>query len=253
MNASALYTGSISHARLAPSRHAFSYPIYLLYLDLDELPALPLWPALGVERAGLLAFRRRDYLGAASRPLADEVRDRVAVELGVRPDGPVRLLAHVRSFGYVFNPVAFYYCFDRAGRLAAVVSEITNTPWKERHSYVVAAGPDGAASSFDKAFHVSPFFPMTQRYVWRFSAPGDALTVDMQSLEGEREVFRARLALERQPLTRAALLGAATTLPAQAALRHLSIYSQALRLWLRRVPVFTHPKKQLPDAATPTR
>jgi hypothetical protein len=137
--ATAIYEGTIAHARRVPRAHAFSYRLYMLYLDLDEVP-----------RLGVRGFRREDILGDPSRDLAAEVKDRVERELGFRPEGPVRLLTHVRSLGYVFNPVSFYYCFDRAGeRLEAVVAEITNTPWGERHAYALRAGPAGVDAAFD--------------------------------------------------------------------------------------------------------
>ena len=117
--ASALYVGTLSHARRRPRPHAFSYSVYMAYLDLDELPGL-----------GLRSFRREDHLGDPARDLAGEVRDRVERELGIRPRGPVRLLTNLRTFGYVFNPVSLYYCFDEDGTtLRAILADVTNTPW----------------------------------------------------------------------------------------------------------------------------
>lgn len=242
MNDSAIYLGRLTHRRLAPKPHAFSYRLYMLYLDLDQLPALHS-PLLGIEAPRPLSFRRRDYLGKADRPLKDEVLDEVERALGVRPAGPVRLLAHVRAFGYVFNPVAFYYCFDALGRaVQAIVAEITNTPWGERHRYVLAAGAHGAKASFAKAFHVSPFFPMAQHYVWSFSTPGERLGVGMTSEQDGRKVFSARLALRRRPLSSGQLARVALGLPLMGWQVHAAIYAQALRLWLKGTPFFPHPE-----------
>ena len=236
---SAIYSGVVSHARRGPRAHAFSYRMYMLYLDLDELPGLD-----------LKSFRRSDYLGDPSRDLATEVRGRVEAALGFRPAGPVRLLTHVRSLGYVFNPVSFYYCFDEGGeRLQAVVAEITNTPWGERHAYVLQAGPDGAVSTFDKAFHVSPFYPMEQTYAWRLGAPGERLEVEMVSLEKGAEVFRAGLAMRRKAFSAAALRQAAVLQPLMAWKVHAAIYWQALRLWVKGVPFHVHPAKRAATAA----
>lgn len=237
--ASAIYQGTVSHARRGPRAHAFSYRMYMLYLDLDELPGL-----------GLASFRREDFLGDPSRDLASEVRDRVERELGFRPAGPVRLLTHVRSLGYVFNPVSFYYCFDAGGEtLRAVVAEITNTPWGERHAYVLPAGPDGVTSRFDKAFHVSPFYPMEQTYDWRLPVPGAHLEVEMANLEKGAEVFRARLALRREAWTPAALRRAAILQPLMAWKVHAAIYWQAFRLWVKGTPFHVHPAKRAAAAA----
>jgi DUF1365 family protein len=237
--ASAIYRGTVSHARRVPRAHAFAYRIYMLYLDLDELPGL-----------SVRGYRREDFLGDPSRDLAGEVRDRVEAALGFRPEGPVRLLTHVRSLGYTFNPVSFYYCFDRDGeRLRAVVAEITNTPWGERHAYVLPAGPDGVTSSFAKAFHVSPFFPMDQSYDWRLGVPGDALDVEMVNRQGGSEVFRARLSLRRRALSPSALRRAALAQPLMAWKVHAAIYWQALRLWLKGTPFHVHPAKRAAPAA----
>ena len=247
---SAIYEGTLSHVRRSPRFHGFSYGVYLLYLDLDELPELlAARGPLREGRLGVLSFHRPDYLGGAG-DLAEVARDRVATALGARPAGPVRLLTHVRAFGYVFNPVSFYYCFGRDGRsLEAVVAEITNTPWGERHAYVVPAAAGGASAAFAKSFHVSPFFPMAQRYRWSFPLPGERLSVEMRNEEEGREVFRARLDLRRRAWSSAALWGAATRQPLMAWKVHAAIYLQALRLWAKRVPFHEHPAKRAAIAA----
>jgi len=237
--ASAIYSGTVSHARRVPRPHGFSYRMYMLYLDLDELP-----------RLGVASFSRSDFLGDPSRDLSTEVRDRVEAAFGFRPEGPVRLLTHVRSLGYVFNPVSFYFCFDAGGEvLRAVVAEITNTPWKERHAYVLAAGPDGASATFDKQFHVSPFFPMEQTYEWRLGVPGEQLRVEMVNREKGAEVFRAGLALRRSAWSAGALRRAALLQPLMAWKVHAAIHWQALRLWVKGVPFHVHPGKRAAQAA----
>jgi DUF1365 family protein len=174
----------------------------------------------------------------------------VEAALGFRPAGPVRLLTHLRSGGHAFNPVSFYFCFGAGGeRLEAVVAEITNTPWNERHAYVLRATPGGAVASFGKRFHVSPFFPMEQRYRWSIGEPGEALRVEMVNEEGGEEVFRARLDLVRAPLGATALWRAALLSPLMAWKVHAAIYWQALRLWAKGTPFHAHPEKRAAAAA----
>jgi DUF1365 family protein len=247
---SAIYEGTLAHARRSPRAHAFAYRVYLLYLDLDELPSLLAGPGpLGEGRFGLLTFHRPDYLGGEG-DLAAAARARAAAALGFAPRGPVRLLTHARSLGHVFNPVSFYFCFAEDGRtLEAVVAEITNTPWGERHAYVVRGSAAGARAAFEKAFHVSPFFGMDQTYRWRLDVPGERLAVEMRNEEGGREVFRARLALRRRPWTAAALWRAALGQPLVAWKVHAAIYWQALRLLLKRVPFHPHPARTAAVAA----
>lgn len=216
--ASAIYTGRIAHARQQPRRHGFAYRIYMLYLDLDELPSLRFGRLFAQERAALLSYYRSDYGTDSTQELKHEVLDAVQGALGRRPAGPVRVLTHVRSLGYVFNPVSFYYCYAEDGEtLEAVVAEITNTPWHERHRYVIAAKDGLASDEFAKSFHVSPFFPMQQRYRWHLTKPAELLRLTMDNLAEGEVVFKARLTLKRRALNGANLWRVALTQPLMSA------------------------------------
>jgi uncharacterized protein len=253
---SALYTGRLRHRRHLPVAHAFAYPATLAWLDLGELDTVFrgrwLW---STRRPAPAWLRRADYLGDPSVPLDHAVRERVERETGKRPGGPVRMLAQLRTFGFCFNPVTFYYCFDATDRrVEAIVAEITNTPWNERHDYVLRP-PEGATADtpmrfrLAKAFHVSPFMPMDLDYEWSFSAPGETLAVHMRNSRAGRTLFDATLVLKRREITAASL---AATLARQplAALSVLGrIYWQALRLLLKRLPFHAHPAKRLPENA----
>ncbi|TXI46106.1 MAG: DUF1365 domain-containing protein [Lysobacter sp.] len=251
--ASAVYEGIVRHRRHLPRPHAFRYRMAQLYLDLDELDRVFagrwLWSAHG---RNLAAFRRSDYHGDPSQPLADAVRETVERALGRRPLGPIRLLTHLRYAGYVFNPVSFYYCYAADGcRLDCIVAEITNTPWKERHAYVLDADTaerHGRALHwrFDKRFHVSPFVGMRRDYAWRFTAPDDDLRVRMDVFDedGRRE-FDADLSLRRRPLNAASLRRVLWRYPLMTAKVVGAIHWEALRLWLKGVPVHDHPTKAI--------
>lgn len=159
---SAIYEGLVRHRRRTPVPHAFRYRLFMMYLDLGELDRVfeGLW-CWSARRPAPAWFRRGDYLGDARVPLDQAVRDRVERATGARPAGPIRMLTHLRYFGYVMNPVTFYYCFDRpAARVETIVAEVTNTPWNERHAYVLGRSenrgtPGRPAFRFAKAFHVS--------------------------------------------------------------------------------------------------
>jgi DUF1365 family protein len=244
VSASCIYEGTIRHRRFEPERE-FSHRLALVYLDLDELPGL-LDDRLVARRPGLVRFRRSDYLGDPAVPLDRAVRDLVSDRTGVRPAGPIRLLTHLRSFGHCFNPVSFYYCIDLGGeRVQALVAEVTNTPWGERHAYVLHAGPKSRgvlAGQFDKALHVSPFMGMDHRYEARASTPTQTLSVHIASSRAGASVFDATLALRRRELTRASLAAITARYPL-ATIRVLAlIYARALGLKLAGVPVHRHPR-----------
>lgn len=249
---SALCTGLVSHKRFGDKPHAFHNRIQLFLLDLSELNNVfqGRW-FHAVERFNLVSFRRADFLGDPSTRLEDAVRHRVEEKLGRRPLGSIRILTQLRTLGYIFNPVSFYYCYDEAGKLDAIVAEITNTPWRERHAYVLdAAGKSELLFRFDKDFHVSPFFEMDHVYEWRFHFGEKEVGVSMTNFQAGQVVFRADIALCLQPINGRNLATGLVRFPIQPLRMHLFIYWHAARLYLKRVPFFTHPKK-LPPRSGP--
>lgn len=264
---SCVYSGFVRHRRFTPAVNEFRYSIFQLYLDLSELPEVLdpflLWSA---RRPALAWFRRSDHLGDASRPLDECVREEVSRQTGHRPEGPIRLLTNLRYFGYVINPVSYFYCFNRAGdRLQTVLAEVNNTPWGERHCYVIdspVSDATGASRTLwnDKEFHVSPFMPMNMRYRWRLSEPGERLSIHIQNHELTADLdatesagrdaagsmnrpFDVTLSMHRQELTTRSLGRALLRHPCMTLSVATGIYWQALRLWWKNVPFVAHPGK----------
>lgn len=232
---SALYHGTVRHRRFAERERSFQHGLAMAYIDLDELPSL-LGGRLVARTPGLVRFRRSDYFGTG--PLDEAIRERVGT------DGPIRVLTQLRSFGHCFNPVSFYYCFDRSERLQALLAEVTNTPWGERQSYVLTRGDLRGGvlrGESEKLLHVSPFFGMDQRYEWRVAEPGRTLAVHIESHERGRRVFDATLSLERRELTRGSLAAMAARYPF-ATLRILTlIYGHAAAIRMRGIRMRPHP------------
>jgi uncharacterized protein len=269
MSASAVYEGWVRHRRFEPIEHSFRYSLFLMYLDLDELPGvLDPFPLFSARRPAPAHFRRRDYMGDFNRPLAECARDAVEAATGNRPAGPVRLLANLRYLGHAFNPVSFYYCFEESGeRVDAVVADVNSIPWGERHPYVLARGSRRGAmltDELDKALHVSPLMGMDQIYSFRASEPGERLSVHIESRPVQRAIhpsrgeniapsggadgkaFDATLSLRRHELSRARLAGMLARYPAMSLQTVAKIYAQSLHLKLKGARYFPHPEGRKP-------
>lgn len=246
---SAIYSGLVRHRRFTPTQHEFDYPLFMLLLKVDELPVLlrRFWQ-LGSSPWRWGRFRRADYLGDPQTPLDTAVKEKLAALSGeplARLEGDVFMLAQLRYLGLYFSPLNLYY-LRQDGRFRYMLAEVSNTPWNERHYYLVDLlnpQPHG------KTFHVSPFNPMNQDYRWRIIPPdperGKCL-VHIQGSpggKGDTPVFDAALMLERRPLNREELRRVLLKTPVQTLSILWGIYWQALRLFLKRTPLYRHPHK----------
>ena len=252
---SGIYEGKIRHRRFAPVVNVFSYPLCMMYLDLSELDLVFdkhfFW---SVNRFNLACLKREDHLVDPEIPLEQAVRDLVEEKLGERPQGPIRMLTHLRYFGHCFNPVSFYYCYDEADeQLETIVAEITNTPWHERHYYVLGEGMNEGRGLWKKYrlrkdFHVSPFMDMDIDYDWRFRRPDQRLGVHLQNFIDGKKIFDATLKLQRREITAQNLRRVLIRYPVMTMQVVARIHLQALCLWLKGSPFYTHPGKRKPNA-----
>jgi len=238
---SGLYVGRLAHHRHAMAAtggvaHSFGYDVAYPLLFLDEIPEVfglhPLWSA---RRPNAMWMRRGDFLGDPSVSLDDAVRDAAEERLGHRPGGPIAVLAHLRAWGWSFNPLCTYYCFDEPGdQVAALVLDVTSTPWLERHVYAIDA--TAATSTFPKAMHVSPFMGMDHDYELRWSLPGDRLELGLRNLVHGQVAFDASLTLRRHELSRRTLGELLWRDPQPSYRATAAIYRQALALVRKGAP-----------------
>jgi DUF1365 family protein len=244
---SGIYEGRVVHHRRTPVDHRFTYRIALVLVDLSEVDALcrlhPLWSNEG---RNVVSFRRADYLGSPYIPLGTAVRDLVEERTGARPDGPISVLTQFRTWGWLFNPITTYYCYDPTGTtVATTVVEVTNTPWHERTAYIL----EGTGSHrVAKAMHVSPFLPMGLTHRFTVGVPGERLTLAVDDFDGDEQVFGASMALTRHPAGRAAQGRLLWRFPLMTLRVSLGIYRQALALRCKGVPFHRHPDT-IPAAA----
>ncbi len=247
---SKIYTGLLRHRRHEPTNHNFTYRVFMPFICLQELPELfdniPFWSA---RKFALGRFKRSDFLGNIDNPLVEEVKCRIFTETKIRHDGPIFLLANLRYFGFQMNPIAFYYCYNREmTELQYIIAEVNNTPWDERYSYILKGpGRDSWLNTeFDKCLHVSPFNPMEMRYHWRSNIPGSRLVVHLKNYQENRLIFDASLALKARALNAWSLNLYLARYPLMTLNIGAAIYWEALKLFVKGTPLYSHPKKTPP-------
>ena len=230
----------------------------MLYLDLDELPTIfeRFW-FWSKEKKNIASFFAKDYFSDSKGCIASAIRCEVEKQCQVKPKGCIRMLTHLRYFGHCFNPVTFYYCFDKSGtKVDFIVAEINNTPWNQRYRYVLDNRKNKTSqvdTAFSKLFHVSPFLPLDMNYRWRFSAPEEKLSVFMQNFKDNEKVFDATLVLNAEPITSTSLAKALIKFPLMTWQVSFGIYWQALRLWLKKIPFYSNPHPSDESKLTPHR
>ncbi|GLT19319.1 DUF1365 domain-containing protein [Vibrio zhanjiangensis] len=247
---SCLFVGDVRHRRFSPIEHSLNYTLFMPCLDLDELEALEnqVW-GFGRRWWHWARFKRSDYLGSGD--LKQSVCDKVYELGGERLEGSVKAVIHLRYFGIYFSPVNFYYIYDREGCWRYLLAEVSNTPWNERHYYLLDAR-NSKSWVHPKAFHVSPFNPIDQEYHWKIKPLSSHLSIHLECHQGNKQ-FDATMKMKQKAFNSHTLLKLLVLTPALAVKMLAGIYWHALKLWLKGAPFYSHPKYEQQDEKQPTR
>lgn len=242
--ASALYQGEVLHQRFRPKSHGFRYPIFLPFIELDEIESLARslrW--FSFNRFNWAQLKRSDYLPLKPELSMKQAARQTLLELtGYDCLGEIYLLGQLRYLGIYFSPINCYYCYDPSGELRYLLAEVSNTPWLEKHYYAVPCAALAAAPEMAKEFHVSPFMALAMQYRWRVGIPAEQLQLSIENIDDTGKLFVASLALIRKPLNSRTLFIQLLKVPILTLAVLTRIYWQALRLWLKGVPFVPHPK-----------
>ncbi|MBB5519683.1 DUF1365 domain-containing protein [Amphiplicatus metriothermophilus] len=244
----ALYVGRVAHRRLKPVRHRFSYRVFSMLADLDRLDGLAArLTCFSRNGFNLFSFHDADFGPPGTGPVAARVRAALAAR-GIDAQGRLLLLFYPRILGYAFNPLAVYYCHDRAGALSAVLYEVRNT-FGGKHGYLIPVDGDAPVirQAADKVFHVSPFMAMDMRYAFRLTRPGEELAVVIRQSDAEGAVLHAAFSARRRALTDRTLLQAFFAYPLMTVKVIAGIHWEALRLLAKGLRL----RKGAPDPAEP--
>ncbi len=244
-----IYFGTVRHRRMIRPATQFTYKTSMAFLEINGSSiSLPAQTALTDWPERLIKFRAADYMPDADLPLEEAVRQTVAKELGFYPGGKIFLLSHLRTAGWNFNPISVYYVFPPPGgkecRPEAIVMEVTNTPWNQRHYYAMPAGKEKTSKyTFDKKLHVSPYLPMDVTYEVTAGSPENKLSLCFRLYSNGTKIFDADLLLRFKKFDKDSIREMLTTTPLPPMKTSLSIYWQALLLKVRGAKWYRHPAK----------
>jgi DUF1365 family protein len=250
-----IYHGKIIHRRFTPKAHSFDYTLYMLAIDLDDIEKTQKTKQ-GIGIFGFswfypLRFMEKDYVKGEPYSLSERIRHKVERLSGHTDISKIVMLVQVRCFGLYFSPANFYFCYDEDDNCTQMLAEVSNTPWNERHYYLVNLLDENKDKTSKKVFQVSPFMDLAMTYFWHVNPPSssdDSLLVKIENKVVDKDtgdihkIFDASLVMKKKPFTKKSLLAIWCQLPVMTMKAVLGIYWQALKLFVKRIPFIGYQK-----------
>ncbi len=241
-----IYVGNIIHRRFSPKKHSFNYRLYMLALDVSDVENKKGSKGVfGFSWYHPLRFFEKDYLRGEQFSLSQRISNKVQQLKGHNDISRIVMLVQVRCFGIYFSPANFYFCYDKDDNCTQMLAEVSNTPWNERHYYLVDLLNKGDEQITKKVFQVSPFMDLDMSYFWHIKPPTRVDEKLLVKIENKRtdgsnghieKLFDACLIMKRRPFSKSALLGIWCQFPFMTVQVVVSIYWQALKLFIKRIP-----------------
>lgn len=244
-----IFTGQVRHRRFTPKKHQFSYNLFMFCFDIgDPSNSFKEIKQVSIEQFNWFSFRRKNYLSHPEIPLDEYARQLVVAKFNNYPKGKIYLLTQLSCLGYCFNPISLYFIFDETNQhLDYLIIEVTNTPWGEKHNYVLESSgkPKNEVYyyQFQKELHVSPFMAMNYEYQFNLKLNKQKITIHMENHTAGKKDFDATLTLKALPQKGTSFTKVFRHFPLITYKVATAIYWEALKLWMKGIPFYPHPKR----------